>query len=100
MVVTSRLQCKGGLAQTIAGLKLIDALQQLGEACGGVVKEQSFEQCSAHSGTEKSVVAILCHIDADNDMLCRSSDLSSELTELGVLGNVVMLHDNLLLADV
>jgi hypothetical protein len=44
------------------------------------------------------MVALLGHIDADNHVLCRSADFLAELTELGVPVNVVVLHDNLLLA--
>jgi hypothetical protein len=82
----------------MAGLQLTDALQQLTEAAGIVVKEQSFEQRLPCGGAEKSMVAFLGHIDNDNHMLCRSADFPAELTELGVPVNVVVLHDNLLLA--
>jgi hypothetical protein len=82
----------------MAGLQLTDALQQLTETAGAVVKEQSFEQRLPCGGSEKSMVSLLGHIDADNHILCRSADFPAELTELGVPVNVVVFHDNLLLA--
>jgi len=65
-----------------------------------IVKEQAPEQGAPSGGSEKRMVPLFGYIDADDQVIGACADLSLELTELGVPGNLIMLHDNLLLADI
>ena len=81
-------------------LQLPAALQEPLKTHMVIVKEQSPEQGAPSGCSKERMVPLLGHIDADDQIIGACADLSLELTKLGVPGNVVVLHDNLLLADI
>jgi hypothetical protein len=92
MIVGRGFQAEDHMGETMLDLQDLGLQEELLEAFGRIVKEQSLEKGLPRRRPEEGVMAILADIQAHDQILSGASNLCAQLTECPVPDKLRMLH--------
>jgi len=92
MIVGGGLQAEDHLEETMLDPQDLGLEEELLEAFGGIVKEQSLEKGLPRRRPEEGMMTILADIQAHDQMFSGASNLHAQLTECPVPDKLRMLH--------